>query len=102
MDCYPFLISFLSFGLTYVPPQHAHSWVAELQTQNIGNRDTILCPSIVLDVLHYIPCLQLLPVLSSRAAFSTPLSSSLSAAATARSLSPSRLSPSCSHHLQEN
>ena len=81
MDCYPFLISFLSFGLTYVPPQHAHSWVAELQTQNRSHRDTRVCPYIVLNLLHYRPYLQLLPVVSSTTVYSPLLYSSPYAAA---------------------
>ena len=91
---------FLYFGLVYVSPQHAHSWVVEFQTQNIGHGDTKICPSNVLNALHYTPCLQFLPIVSYRSISSTPLSSYPSASATAHSLTPTISIPSCSHHLQ--
>ena len=50
------------FGLVSMSPQHAHSWVAELQYQNRGHIDTRLYPYNVLNVLHYTPCLKFLPV----------------------------------------
>ena len=82
-------------------PQNAHSRVAKIKAHNRVHMETIICPYIVSYELHYIPCIQVLTILSSRATSNTPLYSSLSAAAAARSLTPARSIPSCSHHLQE-
>ena len=57
---------------------YANYWVVEFQTQNRGHRDTRLCPSIVLDKLHYTLFLQLLPIVYFHTASSPRFSYSLS------------------------
>ena len=91
--------NFFSFGPVSVSPHHAHSWVVELQSHNRGHIDTILCPSDALKPLHYIPCLQFLPVVSYQSVYSPPISSYPSAVTVAHALAPARSILSCSHHL---
>ena len=57
-------VYFFPFGPAFVAPYHAHYWVVKFQTHNRCHRETRICPSIVLDKLHYTPCLQILPVVS--------------------------------------
>ena len=72
-----------------------------VSTQNIGYRDTRLCPSIVLVYYRSIPCLQYRSGVSSCADPSPNFSSSPSDSSAALSFDPSRSITSCSHHLQD-
>ena len=94
---------FISFGPVSVYPQRAHSWVAELQSQNIGRRNTRLCHSNLFNALRYIPCIWFLPVAAYHSSYppSLPSSPSSAAAAAVAALAPNRSNPFCSHHLLE-
>ena len=91
----------LYFGSASVAPYHANYLVVDFQNQNRCHRYTRLCPYIVLDMLTYTPCLQILPVVSSCDASSPRFHYSPSVCAAACFLFPASSIPSCSHHLQE-
>ena len=82
-------------------PQHAYSWALEFQYQNIGHRNTRLCPYNVFNVILYIPCIRFLHIAAYRSSSTPSLPPYLSDASTAAAaeLATSRSSPSFYHHL---
>ena len=70
------VVSFFTyFGTASMSPQHAHSWVVELQPHNRGHMYTRIFPSSVLDNQRYTPALSscLLSPTEPSIIFSSPL-----------------------------
>ena len=78
-------------------PYNAHSWVAELQSQNRGYRGTIICPYMVMK--YYIVLLLHFPAITLASPYVSSVPHSSSASNVDRT--PSNSKPSCYHHRLE-